>query len=116
MPDQIIISKLELQTCIGATDEERSQPQQILASLTLEPEKGFIGVNDLLNRTVDYDAAAQAVKDLASTGRRALVETLAEEIATLLIQRFQLAAAEVELRKFVLPDTEFVGVRVRRER
>ena len=116
MADQIIISKLELQTCVGATEQERSQAQRILANLTLEPEKGFIGINDRLNRTVDYAAAAQAVKNLASTSKRVLVETLAEEIAALLIQRFRLAAVEVELRKFVLPDTEFVGVRIRRER
>ena len=116
MRDQIIISRLELHTRIGVTEEERSQPQRIHASLTLEPEAGFAGANDRLSRTVDYDAACQAVKGLAASGRRALVETLAEEIAALLIQRFRLAAVEVELRKFVLPDTESVGVRIRRER
>ncbi|MEQ1851676.1 MAG: dihydroneopterin aldolase [Chthoniobacteraceae bacterium] len=114
--DQILISNLELRTCIGATETERSQPQRILASITLEPMTGFAGINDRLDRTVDYDTAAQAVKALASTGRRVLVETLAEEIAALLMRRFRLAAVEVELRKFILPDTEFVGVRIRRER
>lgn len=115
-PDQIIVSQLEFLTCIGVTEEERSQPQRMLASLILEPENGTAAVNDQLNRTVDYNAAAQAVKVLASGGRRLLVETLAEEIATLLMRRFRLAAVEVELRKFILPDTEFVGVRIRRER
>ena len=115
-PDQILVSKLELMTCIGVTEEERSQPQRMLVSLILEPENGIAGVHDQLNRTVDYHAAAQAVKTLASGGRRLLVETLAEEIAAMLVRRFRLAAVEVELRKFILPDTEFVGVRIRRER
>ena len=115
-PDQIIISKLELHTSIGVTEEERAQPQRMLVTLILEPENGITGVHDQLNRTVDYNAAAQAVKVLASGGKRLLVETLAEEIATFLMRRFRLAAVEVELRKFVLPDTEFVGVRIRRER
>jgi dihydroneopterin aldolase len=116
MPDRIIISKLELHTRIGATEEERSAPQRVVASLALEPEGGFAGINDRLNRTVDYDAAAKAVASLASAGKRVLVETLAEEIAAMLMNRFRLAAVEVELRKFILPDTEFVGVQIRRVR
>ena len=115
-PDQIIVSQLELQTSIGATEAERAQPQRMLATLILEPENGFTGVHDQLNRTVDYHAAAEAVKTLAATGRRVLVETLAEDIAAHLLRRFRLAAVEVELRKFILPDTAFVGVRIRRAR
>lgn len=116
MADQILISKLELRTRVGVTGEERGLPQRILASLVLEPEKGFAGINDRLDCTVDYAAVARAVTELAHSGERALVETLAEDIAAMLIHRFRLEAVEVELRKFVLPDTEFVGVRIRRNR
>jgi len=114
--DQILISKLELSTRIGATEAERSQPQRVLASIVLEPTGGFIGLNDELARTVDYAAAAEAAKLLASNGARMLVETLAEDLASMLMLRFPINAVEVELRKFILPDTEFVGVRIRRER
>ena len=44
-----------------------------------------------------------------------LIETLAEEIAALLLKNYLLAAVEIELRKYILPDTEFVAVRLRRE-
>lgn len=115
-PDQILISRLELSTRVGATEAERSQPQRVLASIVLEPTLGFAELRDRLARTVDYDAVAQAVKACAASGERTLIETLAEEIAALLIRRFALAAVEIELRKFVLPDTEFTGVRIRRER
>jgi hypothetical protein len=114
--DQILISKLEIFPRIGVPEEERSAPQRMLASIVIEPANAFSGLEDRIERTVDYDAAAQAVKALAATGVRALAETLAEEIAGLLLDRFPIAAVEVELRKFVLPDTEFVGVRIRRER
>jgi dihydroneopterin aldolase len=115
-PDQILISRLELSTRIGATEAERSQPQRMLATIVLEPITGFSELHDRLDRTVDYDAAAQAVKACAATGERTLIETLAEEIAALLLCRFALAAVGVELRKFFLPDAEFTGVRIRRER
>jgi dihydroneopterin aldolase len=45
-----------------------------------------------------------------------LIETLAEEIAGELLTRFALRAVEVELRKFILPDTAHVAIRLRRER
>jgi dihydroneopterin aldolase len=116
MPDQIVISKLKLRTRVGATTAERAKPQRVLANLVLEPAKGFARIGDRLGRTVDYDAAARAVTRLAASGQRALIETLAEEIAAMLLATFPLAAVELELRKFVLTDTEFVGVRIRRAR
>ena len=115
-PDKILISKLELSTRIGATEEERSKPQRMLASIVLEPSVGFAELRDRLARTVDYDAVAQAGKAHAADGERTLIETLVEEIASLLLRRFALNAVEVELRKFFLPDAEFTGVRIRRER
>ena len=115
-PDQILISRLELSTRIGATEAERSQPQRVLASIVLEPARGFAEARDRLALTVDYDAVAQAVKAHAAAGERTLIETLAEEIAALLLRRFAIHAVEIELRKFFLPDAEFTGVRMRRER
>ena len=115
-PDQILISRLELSTRIGATEAERSQPQRVLASIVLEPARSFAELRDRLSQTVDYDAVAQLVKAHALGGERTLIETLAEEIAALLLRRFALAAVEIELRKFFLPDAEFTGVRIRRER
>ncbi len=114
--DQIIISQLELSTRVGATEAERSQPQRILASIVLEPARNFAEARDQLSLTVDYDAVAQAVKAHAATGERTLIETLAEEIAALLLRQFAINAVELELRKFFLPDAEFTGVRMRRER
>ncbi|MEO6788968.1 MAG: dihydroneopterin aldolase [Chthoniobacteraceae bacterium] len=115
-PDQILISRLELSTRVGATEAERSKPQRVLASIVLEPTRGFGEVRDRLSLTVDYDAVAQAVKMHAADGERTLIETLAEEIAALLLRRFAINAVEIELRKFFLPDAEFTGVRIRRER
>ena len=115
-PDQILISQLQLSSRIGATEAERSQPQRLLASIVLEPTRTFAESRDRLALTVDYDAVAQAVKAHANVGERTLIETLAEEIASLLLRRFAVAAVTVELRKFFLPDAEFTGVRLRRER
>ncbi len=112
--DQIVVSLLSISTFIGATDEEQKRPQRLKVSLVMEPSRGLSSLNDDLANTVDYDAACRAVKSLATTGKRRLIETLAEDIAALLLREYPLAAVEVELRKYILPDTEFVAVKIRR--
>lgn len=115
MRDQIIISQLGVSAFIGAFEEERKRPQRLRVSLVLEPVRDFKSLGDALENTVDYDAVTRAVKSLAGERQRLLVETLAEDIAALLLASYPLAAVEVEVRKYILPDTEFVAVRVRRE-
>jgi hypothetical protein len=44
-----------------------------------------------------------------------LIETLASELVSWLLEKFPLRAAEVEVRKFVLPGTQYISTTVRRE-
>ena len=115
MRDKIVISQLGVSALIGAFEEERERPQRLRVSLVLEPRRDFKNLADTLENTVDYDAVSRAVKSLAAEGVRLLVETLAEDIAAHLLAHYPLAAVEVEVRKYILPDTEFVAVRLRRE-
>jgi dihydroneopterin aldolase len=114
MADQILISKLCVSSFIGATEEERRRPQRLDVSLVLEKTGGFAGVNDVLERTIDYAEVAQRVKEIAVQGQRLLIETLAEDVARVLLENYPLAAVEVEVCKHILPETEHVGVRIRR--
>jgi dihydroneopterin aldolase len=115
MADRILIEALELSSFIGVPDEERSAAQRLTASLILEPIRDFRALEDQIENTVDYFALSEFVKRLSLARPRRLIETLAEEIATELLARFPLRALEIEVRKFILPDTQFVAVRIRRE-
>lgn len=116
MADTILIEQLELSAHIGVPDEEQIAPQRLTVTLRLEPSTDFRELADDITRTVDYFAVCGVVKALAAERPRRLIETLAEEIAGAVLRDFALSAVEVELRKFILPDTAFVGVRIRRER
>ncbi len=116
MPDTILIDRLELSAHVGVPDEERAVAQRLTVSLRLEVARDFHDLDDDITKTVDYFAVCGAIEALAAERPRRLIETLAEEIASAVLRYFAVAAVEVELRKFILPDTAFVGVRIRRER
>jgi len=113
--DAILIEKLEIAARVGTTAEERAWPQPLTITLSLWPKGGFSGVGDQIERTVDYAAVCEVVRGVTATRSRHLIETLAEEVAAALMDQFPLAALELELRKYILPGTEYVGVRIRRK-
>ncbi len=116
MTDRIAIDGLELSSFIGVSAHERAAAQRLTVNLVLEPTRGFSDLGDAIERTVDYFRVGEEVKALSLARARHLIETLAEEIATHLLERFAIEAVEVELRKYILRDTAFVAVALRRVR
>ena len=116
MADLIHIEQLELSARIGVSEEERATTQRLTAALTFEPLGDLAKAGDDIQNTVDYFELSRAVQALARARPRKLLETLAADVAELLLRQFEIRTVEVELRKYVLPDTAFVAVRLRRER
>jgi FolB domain-containing protein len=116
LPDIILIEQLELSAHIGVPDEERDVAQRLTVSLRMEPLRDFRDLQDDIARTVDYFAVCGAIRKLAAERPRRHIETLAEEIAANVLREFAVAAVEIEMRKYVVRDTAFVAVRLRRER
>lgn len=112
----IHVRGLKVATRIGVPDEERSEPQTLELNLAMRPVRSFGEMEDEVDRTIDYHAVSLAVEALAAKGERRLVETLADEVAELVLGRFGAAAVRVEIRKFILPQTDWVGVSLERER
>ncbi len=112
--DAILIEQLEISARIGITAEERANPQRLTFILTLWPHHGFAGVGDRIEKTVDYSAVRNRVEEVAEARPRHLIETLAEDTASALLEEFPLAAVLVELRKYVLPEARYAGVRILR--
>lgn len=114
MKDAIIVKQLELKAFIGVPEAERGAPQRLTVSLVLYPERGLAGLGDSIDNTVDYFDVCQRIEALALERPRRLIETLAEEISEMLLAQFPLSSVSVELRKYILPNTAHVGVRILR--
>jgi len=116
MEDAILISQLELSARIGVPPAERAVRQRLTLTLTLIPARPLTALADDLANTIDYAAVCQTVRHEAESRPRHLIETLAEDIATLLLSRYPLQAVELDLRKYILPGTEYVAITLRRDR
>jgi dihydroneopterin aldolase len=114
--DHIHIEKLEIFAHIGVPDEERASPQRLTFSISLWPIEEFQHLNDQIARTVDYAAVCEETKTFVQRRSDKLIETLADEVARHLLEVFQIRRIRIELRKYVLPDVEFVSVTVTRDR
>jgi dihydroneopterin aldolase len=114
--DAIRIEQLEVFAHIGVPDEERSHPQRLTVSITFWPTEQGRELGDDLGRTVDYAAVCAETRTFVEARSDRLIETLADALANHLLGAFEIRRITLELRKFVLPDVEFVSVTVTRDR
>jgi FolB domain-containing protein len=113
--DVIHVEQLELLAHIGVPDHEREARQRITLNITVWPSAGFVTLGDDISRTINYSAIARSVRDFINGRKDRLIETLAEATAAHLLREFPLRQVQLELRKYVLPDAQFVSVRLTRQ-
>ena len=111
-PDQIHLTGLQLRCHIGVPDEERAAAQLLHADLVLHLRGRFEDMADDIARTTDYAAVATRLEQVAAAKPRRLIETLAAELAQVVLEEFAAAQVEITLRKRILPQTDHVAVRL----
>jgi phosphoglycolate phosphatase len=113
--DCIRINGLEVPIRIGVGDDERAHPQNLVFDVLLETD--FAGVGDDITRTTDYAAVAGWITSECARREVRLLETLSVDLADGLLAHFpQVTSVTLDIRKFILPETESVAVRICRSR
>jgi dihydroneopterin aldolase len=103
----------------GVYEEERREGRRFRVDLEVTLGQGRLSGADQLETTVDYRGLAQAVLDVAQGPSHHLIETLAEDMAALILERHPVAEVSLTLRKFadgVPGEPECVGVSIHRTR
>ena len=108
---EILIDSLRVKTWIGVPDAERMEAQEIEIDICIQPARNFAEMQDDISLTVDYADVCQRVSKLARERPRRLIESLAQEICDMILKEFPATSAQVEIRKFILPETRHVAVR-----
>jgi dihydroneopterin aldolase len=79
--------------------------------MPFSPTERVFALADDISRTVDYHAAARRIVSVAASRPRRLIENAGQRDRRALVGEFRALRAEVEVRKFILPDTKYVAVR-----
>lgn len=114
--DTITISDLEVFYCVGVPDEERAKPQRLLLTVEMEHDFRAAAMEDELADTIDYYAVTQRLRGFGEGVHWHLIETLAVDIAQMILEEFGPRSVTVEVKKFILPETRHVSARVRRSK
>jgi dihydroneopterin aldolase len=115
MSDLIRIVDFEVFAHIGVPEEERRAAQRLLITLEMTVATfAHAAKTDDLSRTVNYYDVAQRLALITSKRPRKLLETLAEEIATEVLKNYPMQKLTLEIKKFILPGTQYVSVKIER--
>ena len=113
--DIVYITQLEIDTVIGVYDWERNIRQKITVDLEMATDIRLAGRSDDLVDALDYKAISKRIITFVEASEFMLVEALAENIATLLIDEFKIPWLRLTLGKpGALSTAKDVGVIIER--
>ena len=112
--DRIIIQELEVFMRVGVPEAERAKPQRLLVTVELGHDFSAAARNDRLQETIDYHAVARRLSGFGRRRSWKLIETLAVEMAEMILREFKPSRVNIEIKKFILPQTSYVAVRITR--
>ncbi len=117
MSDRVFVRDLECRGVLGIHPHERTTPQAVRVSLTMECDTRPAAASERIEDALDYSAVADRARALVETGGFQLVETLCDRLAAACLQDPRVSACEVRVEKpDALPDAAGVGVTIRRTR
>ena len=115
--DIVYIRDLRIDAVIGIYEWEQRIHQQISVNLEMGWDNRKAAKSDDIKDTLNYKAAANLVKELVDKSEVQLVEALAENIASLLLEEMNIPWIRVTLGKpMAVTDSAEVGVSIERTR
>ncbi len=113
---KITITDLELYFHVGVPDAERARPQRLLLCLEMDYDFGPAAATDDIHQTINYYDVTQQLINLGEDRSWKLIETLANDAADLILQKFPASSVAVTVKKFVLPEAAHVSVTLTKQR
>jgi len=113
--DHIVLTGLKISCIIGIFEWERKQKQDVIIDLKFPCDARKAARRDDITAAVDYKKIAKAVIAFVESSQYQLVETLAERLAQLLIDGFDLAEIELSVSKpAAIRGSQNVGIQIHR--
>ena len=114
--DTIFLRDLRVETIVGVWDWERKIRQTVSIDLEMATDIRRAAASDSLDDTLNYKLVAKRVQQFVAESSFQLVETLAEKIAEVVLNDFDVPWVEVRVNKpGAIRGARDVGVKIRRE-
>lgn len=97
--DIIFLHELKVDTVIGIWDWERKIRQTVVIDLDMSADIRKAAASDRVDDTLNYKQVAKRVQQFVSDSSFQLVETLAEKIAAIILDEFDVAWVRVKVNK-----------------
>ncbi len=97
--DSVFIKQLQVIANIGVYDWEKSVQQKLFIDLEMAHDNQPAGQADDINLALDYFKVSQAIEALLQGRHFALIETVAEQIATMIMSDFAVPWLKVAVHK-----------------
>lgn len=115
--DTVFIEQLAIDTVIGLYDWERRIRQRVILDLEMGFDIRAAAATDNVAEALDYKAVAKRVIAFVAASEFDLVETLSEQIATLILDEFPVQQVTLRLNKpRALRGARGVGIQITRTR
>lgn len=113
--DKLQITGLRVSAVIGVHAWERQLRQPLLIDLSLEMDATAAAASDQIDDALDYGAVARRVTELIEASSFQLIETLAESIASTVLDEFAPASITVKIDKpGAVPRAQGVSIEIKR--
>lgn len=113
--DIVYIEGLQVETVIGIYDWEREIRQVVCLDLQMATDIQAAAASEDIDRTLNYKAVSDRLISFIETSEFLLVETMAEEIAQIVLSEFGVRWLKLKLGKpGAVPAASDVGVIIER--
>ena len=115
--DILYIKQLEIETIIGINDWERKVRQKVSIDLEMATDTRKAGKSDNIDDTLNYKVIAKRIIQFVESSKFLLIEALAENVAVILLEEFQVPWLKLTLSKpGAIRGSRDVGVVIERGR
>jgi dihydroneopterin aldolase len=113
--DTIFLRDLRIRTIVGIWEWERRLPQLVSIDLDMGTDIRRAAGSDQIGDTLDYKAVTRRIKAFVADSRFNLIETMAEQIAGIIIGEFDVPWVRVAVHKpWAIRGSRDVGVSIER--
>lgn len=97
--DIVYLKDLRIDTVVGIYDWERRTKQTVILDIEMGADIRKAALSDRIDDTINYKAVAKRIIAFVGESEFQLVETLAERVAEILINEFQVPWCRLRLNK-----------------